>query len=277
MQARVKRSIMHAMEESALFISALALIVTVLLAGFGMLFQLLVSRDTRQQGTEIRKDVADFKTEAGQILGEIRGLTADTREAQRDQVSKMLDMIAQRTTAVTSSGTADIVDRIDAIEAAVEEQAPAEVSLQLESLRQLVRELPEAIGRSVQPRAWYIGSERTLSELGKTGSLRLILNHQELARGGSLRIYVVAEDTGVGPLHVSCGVTTPSGRMFSKKLPAVRGGGRGEPFAAFEYPFDYPDADTNEVGEYIVTGQLWGGMAGMNLVQRKDIGFRVLP
>jgi len=272
----VKRSIMHAMEESALFISALALIVTMLLAGLGMLFQWLVSKDTRQQATEIRKDVGDFKAEAGQILGEIRGLTTDTREAQKDQVSKMLDMIAQRTTAVTSSGTADIVDRIDAVEAALEEQPPAEVSRQLESLRQLVGELPYAINRSLQPAAWRVGSEGGLSEPGKYANLRLILNRQEVARGGTLRIHVVAEDVGLAPLYVSCGVTTPSGRMFSQKVPAVRGGGRGEPFAAFEYPFDYPDADTNELGEYIVTGQLWVGMAGMNLVQRKDIGFRVL-
>jgi len=242
LQAPVKRSIMHAMEESALFISALALIVTVLLAGLGLLLQWLISKDTRQQATEIRKDVAEFKAEASSLLGEIRGLTTETRQSQERQMDTMIHAFISRTTEAASTGTANIDKRIDSIEAALgDQQISEQVRSELGDLRSAVESLKYNIPTAA----------RSAAALG-WGRIRHLTVDSVVFTGGTVEI-LVGYDV---PLHVAhrllCHVFSPSLRAYSAETRGHLPPGEW----LFTYPRSFPGADLEAYGTYSVRAEL---------------------
>ena len=243
MQAPMKRSIMHAMEESALFISALALIVTVLLAGFGMLFQWLISQDTRQQATEIRKDVAEFKVEVSSLLGEIRGLTTETRQSQERQMDTMIHAFISRTTEATSTGTANIDKRIDAIQAALgDQQISDQVRAELGELRSAVESLKYSIPTAAHSAA----------ALGLGRIKYVTVTPVTVSPGASVEILVGYDAPQQVEYILTCVVNSPSAARYIK---VVKG-----PFAPGEWLFRFPQefwgAKLEAHGQYEVVAQL---------------------
>jgi hypothetical protein len=240
------------MEEAAFVISIVSVLLTAVLAGFGILFQWLVSKDTRQQGAEIRQDVGIFKSEASGLLGEIRGLTTQTRESQERQVETMLHALVDRTREVTTTGAAGVMERIDAIEAALrEEREPSEeVTAELHQLRERVEalslDIPEAMQRA-QP--------------VMRGRVRVVAVHvfpTAILPGENVEITV--DCTGdVQGLVVACGVATPEELAWGSKRVIDRGRegvGAGHTFPSFRYPQDFPGATTEARGGYMVRGEL---------------------
>jgi hypothetical protein len=216
---------------------------------------LLVSRDTRQQAAEIRQDVGNFKGEASALLGEIRGLTTETRESQERQVETMLHALVDRTTEATTTGTAGLIERIDAMEAALrEEREPSgDLARGLSELRDKVEALSIDIPRAAQ---------RAQPRMGHPRIGRVNVFPPQLLPGEEVRILLDCEGD-VDGLVVACGVATPEQRVWGSKRVVVRGRdgvGMGHTFPSFWYPRDFPGADSHASGGYFVRGELrWPG------------------
>jgi hypothetical protein len=244
------------MDVAALVISIVALILAAILAGFGVLLQWLISRDTRQQATEIRQDVGSFKGEASAILGEIRGLTTQTRESQERQVDTMLHALVDRTTEAITTGTAGLIERIDAIEGTLrQEREPSEqLAGELRELRGKVEALSIDIPRAVQRAQPRMAPPR----IGRVH----VIPHQ-VTPGEEVQIVLDCEGDVEG-LVAACGVATPEQRAWGSKRVINRGRegvGMGHTFPSFWYPRDFPGADSQASGGYYVRGELrWPGI-----------------
>lgn len=267
----MKRSIMHAMEESALFISALALIVTVLLAGFGMLFQWLVSKDTRQQATEIRKDVGDFKSAASSLLGEIRGLTTETRQSQERQMDTMIHAITGQATDATATGTADIEQRIDGIEAALGDQHLSEqVQDELRDLRKTVEALRYQIPTAMR------GIRPKLRPIAKIRSVTVDPPQIESGAGAAITVFYESTAPSRHRIGLSFGVTTPKEKMFSIRFDMWQSVSGAGDRVAVRFPDNFDGADSRAKGDYIATAQLWDPSDDAQPLDRVDVPFSVV-
>jgi hypothetical protein len=242
------------MDVAALVISIVSVLLTAILAGFGVLLQWLISRDTRQQATEIRQDVGNFKTEASALLGEIRGLTTETRQSQERQVETMINALVARTTEATTTGAAGVIERIDAIEDRLRAVGvpSEELMSELGELRSKVEALSIEIPRAAQEAAPI---EPTIT--------RIVVMPREVNAGETVVISLLY--TGIGPNCIAaCGVATPDGKTVgATKLanPAGR-------LCVFAYPKDFPGADTNARGGYLINGELWrSGAPGVVLAR----------
>jgi len=253
------------MDETALVISIVSLLMALLLAGFGTILQWLISKDTRQQGTEIRNDVASFKTEVSSLLGEIRGLTTETRQTQERQMDTMIHAITGQATVATATGAANIEQRIDAMEAALGDQhLPQEVQGEIRDLRRTVEalryQIPAAM-RTVRPvpdpftEIVTVAVTPSMVPSGGSAAIKCIVNMKRPRRD----------------LFLSCGVTTPRQTMFNLRtnVPLAP-----ESSFVFRFPEEYAGADSIAAGDYIATVQLWD-LASAEPVQRVDVGFMV--
>ena len=231
------------MDVAALVISIVSVFLAAGLAGLGMFFQLLVSRDTRQQAAEIRQDVGNFKSEASAILGEIRGLTTQTRESQERQFDTMLHAVVDRTTEATTAGTAGLIERIDAIEDRL--RAVGTPSEELMGELHQLRDRVEAFALDI-PRA---AQQAAPIEPAKWG---IVVLPREVNTGQGVAISLLY--TTIGPHHIAaCGVATPDGKVFGAMKPA----NPARRLCLFAYPEDFPGADTQARGGYLVHGELW--------------------
>ncbi len=271
---RIGAPIIRHMDEASLVISIASLLAALILAGFGTLLQWLVSKDTRQQATDIRKDIGDFKSEASSLLGEIRGLTTQTRESQERQFDTMLQWFIDKTKEAASTSIANAVESIDAVDEAIQQQKPSEqVRDELRQARNLVEHIPLQVQNAVD--------ELTPGTIAKI--VAFTVNPVVASKGGRVRVDITCLALaprylwpGDYPPLVSCGVTAPDGKMFTRKSPMLFGTGRGEGFLRFDYPLDFPEADSETMGEYIVTAQVWSTGDHPQLLDRADVSFSVL-
>jgi hypothetical protein len=244
------------MDVAALVISIVSVLLTAILASFGVLLQWLISRDTRQQATEIRQDVGNFKGEASALLGEIRGLTTQTRESQERQFNTMLHAVVDRTTEATTTGTAGVIERIDAIEERLRALgAPSEELMgELHQLRGRVEALSFEIPRAAQ---------RAQPRMGHPKIGRVYVIPPQVLPGEEVQIVLDCEGDVEG-LVAACGVATPEQRAWGAKRvvdPGRDGVGMGHTFPSFWYPRDFPDAHSRARGGHFVRGELrWPGV-----------------
>jgi hypothetical protein len=252
------------MEVAALTISIVSVFLAALLAAWGGYTQWLVSRDTREQLTQMSA-----------LLGEIRGLTTQTRESQERQFETMLhavvDRTEDRTREATTLGTAGLIERIDAVETALrEDREPSEVARELADLRNRVEalaiEIPNAVRRGGEAQAGALPSIEKLSV------------PRSVPQGASVRISAWCDCITYGRedalLDLVCGVAPPAGPPIEVTVP-IRASGRT--FQGFTYPDDFDGADSNAPGEYVVRTALQLPGATDSDLAHRYASFRVIP
>ena len=126
------------MDLAALVISIVALILAVVVAGFGILVQLLTYRATSEQTGHVSESLAGFGSDLRAMIERLQGQTDTMAGIQKDQFNTMLDAFVRR-----PGAAAEAAER--ASESAL---ASRDVGALLESLEKRIAESPEL--RSLQ-------------------------------------------------------------------------------------------------------------------------------
>jgi len=156
----LENAITIALAIGALVVSVLAIVVSILFYRF-----------QTQQAEKMAKDNADFAKEMHGLLGEIRVVTASTREQVQEQFTKMLDATLQRETtdlraavdSATDKGVRELHNRVEALEQLLPAgQGDTEAQTQLDALKQTVSSLSSAVDEAVIKATDAIHREREL-------------------------------------------------------------------------------------------------------------------
>ncbi len=93
------------MDIAALIISILALVLALVIAGFGIVVQFLMFRSSSAQTTNVAVSLGGFKTDLQSMIGELKGQTASMAGTQREQFNTMLDAFVRRPEAAAQAAT----------------------------------------------------------------------------------------------------------------------------------------------------------------------------
>jgi hypothetical protein len=105
------------MDTAALVISIFAVLLTVVVAGFGILIQFLTHKATTEQSERVAASVGQFRTDMQGLVSELKGMTDALVHAQQQQFNRMLDAFVTRPEAASeaaekASESAGIADEL---------------------------------------------------------------------------------------------------------------------------------------------------------------------
>jgi methyl-accepting chemotaxis protein len=148
------------LDVAAIIIAIVAILLSAVLAGFGILIQLQTHKATAEQSERAARNIADMRTEIHGLVGELRGMTERMVEAQERQFNRMLDAFVTRPAAAeeVAAKTGESADRLqqiseemDALKEEMRRAASAdEVQHKLDELASRVEAVSESTSRAAR-------------------------------------------------------------------------------------------------------------------------------
>jgi len=250
------------MDVAAIIVAIVAIVVGVLLAGFGILIQFLTHKATTEQSERVADSVAQFRADMQGLVRELKGITDTLVAVQREQFSRMLDAFVTRPGAAAdaaekasqSAVTAEEVGgMLEALREEVEKVAsPGPVLSRLEALERRfddIRESSAAAARfaGAASRPSFPDNPYLRFGLADEGSIWVDIDPAVVSPGGRVTISYVGGSQGVFSELVDCEVVTPDGRVLTAPWPSSA--------AALVFPDHFPYASTELEGTYRVTAR----------------------
>ena len=136
------------MDVAALVISVVALILALVVAGFGILLQFLTYRATSEQTGRVSKDLAGFGGDLETMIARLQGQTETMTGVQRDQFNTMLEAFVTKPGAAgeaaekaseSATGLREVLERLESLEGRISEYPDVDrLGEELRAIRQRV-------------------------------------------------------------------------------------------------------------------------------------------
>jgi hypothetical protein len=247
------------MDVAAVIVAIVAILLSAVLAGFGILIQLQTHKATTEQSERVADSVAQFRVDMGGLVGELKGMTHTLVEAQQQQFNRMLDAFVTRPgaaaevaerTGESAESLQQISDAMEALKQEIRRAASAdEVQHKLDELAgrlEAVSASTAQAARLAEAAAWDVG--RAPAEAARLA--RVYVGPDTVARGQPVSITLLLYDPLRDPDYVTCAVGSPSGARWTSELTPAQLQSQAVP--NFVFPDHFPGGSTEETGEYDV-------------------------
>jgi hypothetical protein len=204
------------METAALVISIFAVLLTVVVAGFGILIQFLTHKATSEQSERVADSVAQFRADMQGLVGELKGITDTLVGVQREQFDRMLEAFVTKpgAAAEVAERTGESAERLqqisDAMEALKEEIRGAASADEVQhKLDELAGRLEAVSASTAQAARLAQAAAQPATGAAGRGGVRLVTEPKQIGRGGQVRLRIFGASSPLA--RIRCEVTAPDG------------------------------------------------------------------